>query len=97
MKAKIAFAAALLAIAISGPARAQVMVDMSRVTCKQFLDGADERQSLLASWMMGYFSASKNRDVIDVTKATRNINAIARYCQTHKSATLMNAVRKTAK
>lgn len=42
------------------PAHAQVVIDLSVLTCKQLLDLDAERQALISSWMGGYFSATKN-------------------------------------
>ena len=47
------------------PARAQVIVDMSLITCQQMMDAPPERQQLIAWWMRGYFSAAKNLSTID--------------------------------
>ena len=50
----------VLIFVLSAPARAQVMIDLSLITCKQFLESDPERQALIGSWMSGYFSATKN-------------------------------------
>jgi acid stress chaperone HdeB len=42
------------------PAHAQVVIDLSVLTCKQLLDSDAERQALISSWMGGYFNATKN-------------------------------------
>src|SRR6478735_7616864 len=62
-------AAALLAAA--APAKAQV-IDLSLITCKQLLTTEPDRQAFIAWWMSGYFSASKNLNVVDVRYVERN-------------------------
>ena len=47
------------------PASAQVVIDLSLITCKQLLDLDAERQALISSWMSGYFSATKNLSELD--------------------------------
>ncbi|ACB95329.1 HdeA family protein [Beijerinckia indica] len=87
------FAAAMMTISAI-PAKAQVMIDMSLVTCKQFLDSDAERAAILASWMGGYFSASKNLSTVDLRYVERNTKKVINYCEANKSKTLMSAVEK---
>jgi HdeA/HdeB family len=42
------------------PAKAQVVLEMSMVTCGQYMGQGRERQDLIAAWMSGYFNAAKN-------------------------------------
>jgi acid stress chaperone HdeB len=90
------FAVAVMAGAVV-PAKAQVVLEMSAVTCEQYLKSAPEEQATLASWMSGYFNASKNVATVDLREAERNLKVVARYCKIHKKETLMNAVQKKAR
>ena len=63
------------------PARAQVVIDLSLITCKQLLDSDAERQALISSWMSGYFSTTKNLSELDfryVKRNARSLETIAR-------------------
>jgi len=90
-------AAAIATVAASAPVHAQVVIDMSVITCGDFLKGPPDRQDLVASWMSGYFSATKNLSTIDLRYVARNNKVVGDYCKTHKSETLMNAIQKKAK
>ena len=46
------------------PARAQVILDMSLITCQQYLGYDPRRQEMVASWMSGYFNVSINQPVV---------------------------------
>ena len=74
--------------------RAQVMLDLSQITCKQFLASDAERQALVGSWMSGYFSATKDLNILDFRYVERNRKVVGNYCKTHKSDTLMSAMHK---
>jgi len=76
------------------PARAQVVIDLSVLTCKHLLDSDAERQALISSWMGGYFSATKNLSELDIRYVKRNAKVVGSYCKTHKSDTVMNAMQK---
>jgi len=56
------------------PAKAQVVLDLSLITCKQLLDSDPDRQALIGSWMSGYFSASKNISTLDFRYVKRKPN-----------------------
>jgi acid stress chaperone HdeB len=94
MKFALAACMTTLIAATTVPATAQVTIDLSLITCKQLLATDAERQTLISSWMAGYFSASKNLNVVDVRYVERNGKVIGNYCRTHKSDTVMNAMQK---
>ena len=94
MKRKIVASCVVTLLATIAPASAQVVIDLSLVTCKQLLESDAERQSLISSWMSGYFSASKNLNELDIRYVKRNAKVVGNYCKTHKSDTVMNAMQK---
>jgi acid stress chaperone HdeB len=97
MRAKITFAAIMLGAAAATPVKAQVILDMSLITCRQFLESPADRKDFIAEWMSGYFSASKNLYIIDFRYVERNERVIGRYCRTHKGESLMSAVLENAR
>jgi len=94
MKTKLILAAAMLALTV--PAKAQVVLDMNLITCGQFLDGADAEKLLISSWMGGYFSSSRNLTTVDMRYVKRNHEVIGKYCKEHKSDKLLDVVMKEA-
>jgi acid stress chaperone HdeB len=78
------------------PAKAQVVVEMSRITCPQFLQYSFDDKKVVGAWMSGYFNASLGRKVLDITRYQANSNRVINYCKTHKNETLMGAIRKVA-
>jgi acid stress chaperone HdeB len=97
MRTKVILAAALLGAVSVTPVSAQVILDMSLITCKQFLESPPDRKDLIASWMSGYFSASKNLYLIDFRYVERNEKVVGNYCRKHKAETLMSAVLENAR
>lgn len=90
----IAFSTMFLLIMLL-PARAQVILDMSLITCQQYLGYDPERQEMVASWMSGYFNASINQPVVSFERFDNNKRTVADYCRTHGYETLMSAIRQT--
>ena len=89
----VAIAALLLAVS-AAPSRAQLMVDMSLITCDQFLKSESDRKDVLVAWMGGYFSATKNLSTVDARYVTRNKTKVSSYCSKMRSETLMSAVQR---
>ena len=94
MKRNIVASFYVLLFTSIAPAGAQVVIDLSLITCKQLLDSDAERQALISSWMSGYFSATKNLNELDFRYVKRNAKVVKNYCKTHKSDTVMNAMQK---
>ncbi len=95
MNPKAIAIAALLAASSALPARAQTIVDMSLISCDQFLKSPEERKEMLSAWMGGYFSAMKNLSTIDARYVVRNSQKVVSYCKKAKSETLMSAIQRT--
>ena len=78
------------------PTHAQLNVDMNRLTCRDFLSYDAETKNLVAYWMSGYYSASRNNDVLDFQRLQRNAERVVAYCKKHRSDPLPKAINKNA-
>jgi acid stress chaperone HdeB len=94
MTPKAIATAALVAALSTTPARAQLVVDMSLISCDQFLKSPQERRDVLSAWMGGYYSAMKNLTTIDARYVVRNSQKVATYCKKAKTETLMSAIQR---
>jgi acid stress chaperone HdeB len=97
MSFRIVLALTAIAAIFSSPVRAQVIVDMSLITCRQYLESDAERQQLIAAWMSGYFSAAKNFSTLDFRYFDYNKAVVTGYCKKHKAETLMSAIQQNAR
>ena len=75
----------------------QIKVDMSLITCKQYLTSDDERQEMIAYWMSGYFRASRNQPIFDFQRFAKNKRAVGNYCKKNGGETVMSAIQKGAR
>jgi acid stress chaperone HdeB len=78
------------------PVTAQVILDMSLLTCKDYLESNPERQELVAAWMSGYFNAARNQPTVDLKRFATNKKRVANYCKRRKDDNLMSAIRAAA-
>jgi hypothetical protein len=91
-------AQALLALSLSAvavlPARAQVTVDMSKITCEQYILFTMGDPKDIAMWLSGYYNAKRNNTVLDVQEFRDAGKKVMDYCQLNLKTTVMNAVEK---
>jgi acid stress chaperone HdeB len=78
------------------PAKAQVVLEMSMITCGQYMGQDRETQDTIAAWMSGYFNAANGVNMLNVARFQRNRKAVEHYCKTHKAETLMSAIQRNA-
>jgi acid stress chaperone HdeB len=79
------------------PPGGQVKVDMSLITCKQFLASDAERQKMIAYWMSGYFRAYRGQPVFDFQRFANNRRALNAHCKKRGGETVMSAIQKSAR
>lgn len=79
------------------PPGGQIKVDMSNITCKQYLASDGSRQQMIASWMSGYFRASQNQPVFDFQRFANNKRAVGNSCKKNGRETLMSAIQRSAR
>lgn len=97
MRKTLILAATLAATLAAGEARAQTVLDMTMITCRDYLAQPTERQDLLASWMSGYFNAARNNAVLDTGRFERNKKIVTAYCRKHGPESLMSAIQRNAR
>ena len=74
--ASLAVSAMLFAV----PAQAQV-VDLSKTTCKEFLESGQNGIMIIWAWLYGYYADQDADPVIDFGKLTAKGQALAEACQ----------------
>src|SRR5271167_361487 len=89
-------AAALFIAGAYNPAKAQLILEMSALTCKNIIEAPPDRQELIAAWMSGYFNAERNMPTVDFGRFATNKKLVAKYCRSHRKANLMRAIRTAA-
>jgi acid stress chaperone HdeB len=77
------------------PSQAQVTIEVSKITCDQYLLDKVAESRLIAAWLSGYYSGKRNTTVVDPQALATNADKVADYCRANKSMTLMKAVETT--
>jgi acid stress chaperone HdeB len=95
MKSSFIALGMLIAIVTVSPAKAQMTLDVSKITCRQFLlgkVGASTRS--VANWLSGYYNGKRDNTVIEVGAMRKNERELERYCRKHSDLNIMDAAKQ---
>jgi acid stress chaperone HdeB len=82
------FAAALTLS--SAPAHA-IVIDLSTMTCKQFVEGGDDTIKMVLTWMDGWYKGDSDEAIIDTDVFVENAKKFGIYCGKNPSVSIVNA------
>jgi acid stress chaperone HdeB len=89
--------ALLVAIVGSAPSRAQVTLDVAKITCQQFATFKIASPQLIAVWVSGYYHGKQGDTVIDPVAVEANANKMTEYCIHNPDMLFMQAVETVLK
>jgi acid stress chaperone HdeB len=75
------------------PVAAQKL-DLSTVTCKQFLDSGERTMSMVLMWLTGFFTDEDEPPVVDFDKLKIDAGKLGDYCRKNPTTNLMNAAEE---
>ena len=86
------FAAALTLSSLlsSTPANA-VVLDLSTMTCKQFLEVGDDEIKMVLTWMDGWYKGDSDEAIIDTDVFVANAKKFGTYCAKNPTISIVNA------
>jgi acid stress chaperone HdeB len=85
------FAATLLLS--SAPAHA-VVLDLSTLTCKQFIEGGEDEIKMVLTWMDGWYKGDEDEAIIDTDVFVANAKKFGAYCAANPTISIVNAAEK---
>ena len=94
MKYRFAVLGALASLVVATAAQAQVTIDVSQITCRQFLLDKVAPTKSIALWLSGYYNGKRGNTVIDAGATERNADKVEDYCRLNLDITVMQAVEK---
>jgi acid stress chaperone HdeB len=89
---KLVVGALLFCLVSASGASAQIMIDVSRITCEQFLKDTVTVPDNIAYWLGGYYDGRRGNTEFDVDVLKHNVSKLEDYCVHHQDVTVMNAV-----
>lgn len=89
------FGAAAVAIMIAAtPARAADVLDLSTITCSQFVNSGQEAIGNLLMWLSGYYTEDGDPTVIDKNKMEQVGGKLGGYCAANPDMGLLTAAEE---
>src|SRR4030088_3292728 len=87
------FAAALTLSSV--PAHA-VVLDLSTMTCKQFVEGGDDGIKMVLTWMDGWYKGDSDEAIIDTDVFVNNAKKFGTFCAANPNISIVNALETIA-
>ena len=79
MKTMAAFLIAAGLMLSPAPSHA-VVLDLSTMTCKQFLEGGDDTIKMVLTWMDGWYKGDSDEAIIDTDVFVENAKKFGSFC-----------------
>ena len=84
---------AVAGAALPSVANAQVMIDMSKVTCADYLAMPPAQARTFSAWMSGYFNQKSGYAWVDLGAYARNIANMKQWCVSYPNETVMTGLK----
>jgi acid stress chaperone HdeB len=83
---------AIVFLTASSMAPAQVTVDVSKITCDQFVKYEIADPKLIAIWISGYYQGLHKNPIVDKHQTLQSVDKLEEYCFKHPNDLVMNEV-----
>ena len=90
MKTTISMLFAAAFVLSSVPAKA-VVLDLSTMTCKQFIEGGDDEIKMVLTWMDGWYKGDEDEAIIDTDVFVDNAKKFGTFCAANPTISIVNA------
>jgi len=84
---------AFFALVFSVDAEAQVVVDVSKITCDQFATYKIENPEYIAIWLSGYYHGTRGDMKVDIQTLSADAKKVEVYCLSKPDVPLVQAVK----
>ena len=82
-----------VALLVSVDAEAQVVVDVSKITCDQFATYKIENPENIVIWLDGYYHGTRGDMKVDVQTLSADAKKVEMYCLSKPEVPLLQAVK----
>lgn len=89
-------AGALILLSLTAPAASEdkLIVDLSKMTCRELVKLDIQDFAGITMWLSGYYNAGIRNTTIDLYQFARAAKTLKDYCQTSPQATVMSATER---
>lgn len=94
MRDVMAGALILLSLTASAASEDKLVVDLSKMTCRELVKLDIQDFAGITMWLSGYYNAGIRNTTIDLYQFARAAKTLKDYCQTSPQATVMSATER---
>ena len=92
---KLVFGLALATLILPSAGHAQVTLDMTQVTCANYLAMPPSQARVFSAWMSGWFNQRFGYVTVGFDDFARNIASVSQWCTGNPQATIMAALGRS--
>ena len=85
MHLKLGGAGFVLVLAFTSFAQGQVTIDVSKITCDQFVHGKVGPTRSVGLWLSGFYNGKRDNVSFDLQKFQANLSKVERFCYIEKN------------
>ena len=82
-------------VTLPSAAQAQLIIDMNRLTCAQFLAMSPQQARIYSAWMSGWFNQKTGYACVDLNDYERNFANVRQWCTTSQGQTVMEGLKRS--
>ena len=82
-------------VTLPSAAQAQLIIDMYRLTCAQFLAMSPQQARIYSAWMSGWFNQKTGYAWVDLNAYERNFANVRQWCTTSPGQTVMEGLKRS--
>jgi acid stress chaperone HdeB len=82
----------LIGTAIVPSAQAQVTIDVSKITCEQFVTWSLTDPRYIVLWLHGYHNGKRDNTIVDQESLKEDAAKVRAYCTNNRTRTVMQAI-----
>ena len=79
-RSKLTTAILMIALGLCPAARAQVTVDVAKITCDQYTSFKITDPQNVAIWLSGFYNAKRDNTIVDTQSLKENAKKVWDYC-----------------
>ncbi len=89
-----ALSSLVLSLLLSAAPAHAVVLDLSTMSCKQFIEGGDDEIKMVLTWMDGWYKGDEDEAIIDTEVFVANAKKFGAFCAANPSISIVNAAEK---
>jgi acid stress chaperone HdeB len=73
--------------------QAQVTLDVTKITCQQYMTDEIAPSKYVAMWFSGFYNGQRNNTNVDLSAMEKNADKVSQFCYNNRETTIMDAVK----